>query len=101
MGTGVVIYITKCMMWRLLCYIILKSRLKVCGALKTSISGFWTTGFLERLQSIFCISFVTKSFTTKRFTLPHRTDESKSLALAGEINLGFLIHPLLVECRSN
>ena len=56
---------------------------------------------LERLKSIICISSVTKSFTAKRFTLSHPTDESKSLALVGEINLGCLIHPLLVECRSN
>ena len=45
---------------------------------------------LEWLQSIFCISSVTKSFTAKRFTLPHPTDESKSLALVGKINLGCL-----------
>ena len=55
----------------------------------------------ERLQNIFCISSVTKSFTAKRFTLPHPTDESKSLALVEGINLGCLIHPLLVNCRSN
>ena len=38
----VVIYLTKCTMWRLLCYItsILKSRLNMCGALKTSICSF-------------------------------------------------------------
>ena len=49
---------------------------------------------LERLQSVFCISSVTKSFTAKRFSLPHPTDESKSLSLVGEINLGCLIYPL-------
>ena len=48
---------------------------------------------LERLQSIFGISSVTKSFTAKRFTLPLPTDESKSLALVGKINLGCPIHP--------
>ena len=42
---------------------------------------------LERLQSMFCISSVTKSVTAKRFTLPHPTDESKSQALVGEILL--------------
>ena len=59
---------------------------------------------LERLQSMFCISSVTKSFSAKRFTLPHPTDESKSLALVGEINFGCLIHPLfsrmLIELTS-
>ena len=56
---------------------------------------------LEWLQSIFCISSVTKSFTAKRFSLPQPTDESKSLSLVGGIKLGCLIYPLLVECRSN
>ena len=79
-------------MWRLLCYIILKSRLKYvwCSENFNIRKGQMV---LERLQSIFGISSVTKSFTEKRFTLPLPTDESKSLALVGKINLGCPIHP--------
>ena len=65
----------------------------MCGALKTSISGQMV---LERIQSIFCISSVTKSFTAKRFTLPHPKDESKS---RDKLRLPYL--STLVECRSN
>ena len=51
---------------------------------------------LERLQSIFCISSVTKSFTAKRLTLPHPKDENKS-----QDKLRLRYPSTLVECRSN
>ena len=51
---------------------------------------------LERLQSIFCISSVTKSFTAKRLTLPHPKDENKS-----RDKLRLRYPSTLVECRSN
>ena len=71
----------------------------MCGALKTSIHVSGTDKWF--LEHIVCISSVTKSFTTKRFTLLHPTDESKSLAVVGGIKLGCLVYSLLFECRSN